>query len=89
MTENNQKDDSAEVKEEIKKEEEKVEEEKPKAKFTFKCTRCDDCCVARGPIPITTWDLELWAKNGVIANFLPYLDIYNKPDGGFDLILKP
>ncbi|MFX1382612.1 MAG: YkgJ family cysteine cluster protein, partial [Promethearchaeota archaeon] len=26
---------------------------------------------------------------GVIANFLPYLDIYNKPDGGFDLILKP
>lgn len=69
--------------------EEKVPEEKPKAKFTFKCTRCDDCCSARGPIPITLWDLELWARNGVVANFMPYLDIYNKPDGGIDLILKP
>jgi Fe-S-cluster containining protein len=68
---------------------EKIEEEKSKAKFTFKCTRCDKCCLARGPIPITFWDLELWAKNGVIANFMPYLDIYNKPDGGVDLILKP
>jgi Fe-S-cluster containining protein len=25
----------------------------------------------------------------VLANFLPYLEIYNKPDGGSDLILKP
>ncbi|MFX1570289.1 MAG: YkgJ family cysteine cluster protein [Promethearchaeota archaeon] len=64
-------------------------EEKPKAKFTFKCTRCDDCCAARGPIPITMWDLEMWARNGVVANFMPYLDIYQKPDGGVDLILKP
>lgn len=63
--------------------------EKPKSKFTFKCTRCDACCLARGPIPITLWDLELWAKNGVIANFLPYLDIFSKPDGLTDLILKP
>ncbi|MFW9829505.1 MAG: YkgJ family cysteine cluster protein [Candidatus Thorarchaeota archaeon] len=63
--------------------------EKPKAKFTFKCTRCDDCCSARGPIPITFWDLEMWARNGVVANFMPYLEIYNKPDGGIDLILKP
>jgi Fe-S-cluster containining protein len=31
----------------------------------------------------------MWARNGVVANFLPYLDIYNKPDGGIDLILKP
>ena len=69
--------------------EEKVEEEKPKAKFTFKCTRCDKCCASRGPIPITMWDLELWARNNVLANFLPYLEIYNKPDGGSDLILKP
>jgi Fe-S-cluster containining protein len=75
-----------------------AEEEKPKeiggedeskAKFTFKCTRDDKCCLARGPIPITFWDLELWARNGVIANFMPYLDIYNKPDGGIDLVLKP
>ncbi len=64
-------------------------EEKTKAKFTFKCTRCDNCCSARGPIPITLWDLEMWARNGVVANFMPYLSIYQKPDGGIDLILKP
>ncbi len=68
---------------------EDIPEEKPKAKFTFKCTRCDNCCAVRGPIPITLWDLEMWARNGVVANFMPYLDIYNKPDGGIDLILKP
>lgn len=68
---------------------EEKDEEAPKTKFTFKCTRCDKCCQERGPIPITFWDLELWARNGVIANFLPYLDVYNKPDGGIDLILKP
>ena len=76
----------AEKEEDIEKE---IIEEKPKAKFTFKCTRCDNCCSARGPIPITLWDLEMWARNGVVANFMPYLDIYNKPDGGIDLILKP
>jgi len=69
--------------------EDKRTEEKSKAKFTFKCTRCDNCCSARGPIPITLWDLEMWARNGVVANFMPYLDIYQKPDGGIDLILKP
>ncbi len=100
MVENKKIDEEPEVKEEDqKKEEEKVEEkeesetkidaEESKAKFTFKCTRSDNCCLTRGPIPITFWDLELWAKNGVVANFLPYLDIYNKPDGGIDLILKP
>ena len=31
----------------------------------------------------------MWARNGVVANFLPYLDVYSKPDGVFDLILKP
>jgi Fe-S-cluster containining protein len=31
----------------------------------------------------------MWARNGVVANFMPYLDIYHKPDGGIDLILKP
>ena len=69
--------------------EEKIEPEAPKAKFTFKCTKCDNCCLSRGPIPITMWDLGLWARNGVIANFMPYLEVYSKPDGGFDLILKP
>lgn len=80
MSENNQEKEESE---------QEPTEEKPKAKFTFKCTRCDKCCLARGPIPITLWDLELWAKNGVVANFLPYLDIYSKPDGLTDLILKP
>ena len=70
-------------------EKDEVVSEKPKAKFTFKCTKCDKCCAARGPIPITMWDLEFWARNNVLANFLPYLEIYNKPDGGSDLILKP
>ncbi len=69
--------------------ENEITEEKHKAKFTFKCTRCDACCAERGPIAITMWDLEMWARNGVVANFMPYLDIYQKPDGGIDLILKP
>ena len=67
----------------------KKSEESTKTKFTFKCTRVDTCCKGRGPIPITFWDLELWAKNGVVANFMPYLDIYQKGEGGIDLILKP
>ena len=87
MSENEQESKDNESEEEVKREE--TESDKTKAKFTFKCTRCDECCLARGPIPITMWDLELWARNNVIANFLPYLEIYNKPDGGFDLILKP
>jgi len=65
------------------------QDEKSKAKFTFKCTKCNKCCLARGPIPITFWDVEQWARNNMIANFLPYLEVFNKPDGGFDLILKP
>jgi len=90
MTEENQENDksSIENEQEVKNEQSKTEEE-PKKKFSFKCTRDDKCCLERGPIPITFWDLELWARNGVIANFMPYLDIYNKPDGGMDLILKP
>jgi Fe-S-cluster containining protein len=94
MSENNkenQDDVINEKEEEFHQEEEPegTEESTSKAKFTFKCTRCDACCLSRGPIPITFYDLELWAKNGVIANFLPYLDIYNKPDGSVDLIMKP
>jgi Fe-S-cluster containining protein len=96
MTENNKNEEDSEPREEIKEEEQikedtdvKSDAEEPKARFTFKCTRCDKCCLARGPIPITFWDLELWARNGVVANFLPYIDIYSKPDGGIDLVLKP
>lgn len=80
MTENKEKKEEAPKKEEKK---------KKKSKFRFKCTRCDTCCLERGPIPLTMWDLEMWARNGVIANFMPYIDVYRKPDGGFDLILKP
>jgi len=96
LSENNQEkedqEDNVEIKNQVSSKElsdNEVETEQQKAKFTFKCTRCDKCCLQRGPIPITMWDLELWARNGVVANFLPYLDIYNKPDGGIDLILKP
>ncbi|MFX1328878.1 MAG: YkgJ family cysteine cluster protein [Promethearchaeota archaeon] len=88
MPEDNEENQNSNV-QDIEKEEKETSEEKSKAKFSFKCTRCDDCCAKRGPIPITFWDLEMWARNGVIANFMPYLDIYNKPDGGVDLILKP
>ncbi len=74
---------------EIENNEKKTEPESQKTKFTFKCTRCDKCCLSRGPIPITAWDLQLWAHNKVVANFLPYLDIQEIPSGGIDLILKP
>lgn len=87
---NSKKDEEPETKpSESEESEEKGKEEGPKTKFTFKCTRCDKCCLERGPIPITFWDLELWARNGVIANFMPYLDVYQKPNGVMDLILKP
>jgi len=94
MSENNPENQNSEKKEESKiPESETTEspenEQEVKTKFTFKCTRCDACCLSRGPIPITFWDLEMWAKNGVVANFMPYLDIYQKPDGSIDLILKP
>ncbi len=91
MSEEEKNSQNSEVKENEKEESAETvrTEEKPKAKFTFKCTRCDACCAERGPLPITMWDLEMWAKNGVVANFMPYLDIYQKPDGGIDLILKP
>ena len=96
MTENNENEEGSNRKENVEEKEQvkedievKADTEETKAKFTFKCTRCDKCCLSRGPIPITFWDLELWARNGVVANFLPYMDIYSKPDGGIDLVLKP
>jgi len=94
MSENNPENQNSEKKEdpEIQESEAKetvAEEKEVKTKFTFKCTRCDACCLDRGPIPITFWDLEMWARKGVVANFMPYLDIYQKPDGSIDLILKP
>jgi len=76
MTENNKNEENSEVKDENKEKEQikeetesKTDTEEPKTKFTFKCTRSDKCCLTRGPIPLTFWDLELWARNGVVANF--------------------
>jgi len=60
-----------------------------KSKFKFHCTQCGWCCENRGPIPITFWDLERWAKNGVLDNFISYLKIYITSTGGYDLILAP
>ena len=88
--ESNTTSEKSEEKKPIEEEEEKKEGEKePKAKFKFKCTRVDTCCLHMGPIPLTMWDLEMWARNNVVANFLPYIDIYQKPDGILELILKP
>ena len=63
MTENNKNEEDSEPRDESNEEEQikedagvKTDAEEPKAKFTFKCTRCDKCCLARGPIPITFWD---------------------------------
>ncbi len=58
-----------------------------KAKFVFKCTRCGDCCV-RGDIPLTFWDLELWAKNKVVANMFPHLAVVAPQKGMIDLVIK-
>jgi Fe-S-cluster containining protein len=67
-----------------------AESEQPKKeKFIFNCKKCGNCCENRGPIPITFWDLELWAKANAVSNFLPYLKIYKNSKGFLDLILAP
>jgi Fe-S-cluster containining protein len=58
-----------------------------KSKFVFKCTRCGDCCI-RGDIPLTFWDLELWAKNKVVANMFPHLAVVPHQGGMIDLVIK-
>ncbi len=58
-----------------------------KSKFVFKCTRCGDCCL-RGDIPLTFWDLELWAKNKVVANMFPHLALIAPRGGIIDLVIK-
>ncbi|TFG17046.1 MAG: YkgJ family cysteine cluster protein [Promethearchaeota archaeon] len=69
--------------------EEEISQEAGKSKFVFHCTQCGWCCENRGPIPITFWDLEMWAKNGVLDNFMAYLKINITSTGGYDLILAP
>jgi Fe-S-cluster containining protein len=80
---------SEEIKSEKTEDIESDKSEEKKSKFTFKCTRCNKCCESRGPIPLTLWDLELWARNGVLLNFMPYMELYKNPAGSLDLILKP
>jgi len=72
MTENNKNEENSEVKDENEEKEQikEVTETKPdteetKTKFAFKCTRCDKCCLARGPIPLTFWDLEYGQETGL------------------------
>ena len=79
MTEENKNSSSEEVK----------SQDTGKSKFVFHCTQCGWCCENRGPIPITFWDLEMWAKNGVLDNFMAYLKINITSTGGYDLILAP
>ncbi len=86
---NEKKEENEEINSNESKETEVKKEEKKKAKFTFNCTRCNKCCAARGPVPLTFWDLEMWARNGVLINFMPYLELYKNPAGNLDLILKP
>ena len=57
-----------------------------KEKFNFSCTKCGKCCENRGPVPLILADIALWAKNKVIANFMPYLQLYKTPYG-LDLVL--
>ncbi|GAB4310579.1 MAG: hypothetical protein Kow0069_10840 [Promethearchaeota archaeon] len=64
------------------------EQETPKKKFVFKCTKCGTCC-NRGPIPLTARDLAAWARAGVVANFLPRVDLVEAPGGTTDLAFKP
>jgi Fe-S-cluster containining protein len=61
--------------------------EEPKKKFAFNCTKCGKCCLDRGPIPLVMEDLEMWAKNNVVNNFLPYLKFIKTPFNTIDLVL--
>ena len=45
MSENDQENQKSEKIEEPEVKKSENEEEKAKTKFTFKCTRCDECCV--------------------------------------------
>ncbi len=75
------------VNEEVSKKPAQDDSGEKKSKFVFKCTRCGDCCV-RGDIPLTFWDLELWAKNKVVANMFPHLAVVSPSGGMIDLVIK-
>jgi Fe-S-cluster containining protein len=63
-------------------------ENSEKKKFVFNCTKCGKCCLDRGPIPLVFEDLEIWAKNNVVSNMIPYLKFIKTPYGTLDLVLS-
>ena len=63
------------------------EEAPKKKKFVFNCTKCGNCCLERGPVPLVMDDLMLWGKNNVVANFMPYLKFIKTSFGTMDLVL--
>ncbi|MHA1732856.1 MAG: YkgJ family cysteine cluster protein [Promethearchaeota archaeon] len=66
---------------------ESEEAPKPRQKFKFKCTGCGACC-ERGNVPLTFWDLELWARNKVVANMLYNVSLVTGESGVPDLVFR-
>jgi len=79
--------EESEAKEEVKVDGEKSEGEEKK-KHIFNCTRCGNCCLNRGPVPLVMDDLIMWAKNNVVANMMPYLKFIKTPYGTIDLVMS-
>ena len=79
--------EESEAKEEVKVDGEKSEGEEKK-KYIFNCTRCGNCCLNRGPVPLVMDDLIMWAKNNVVANMMPYLQLIKTPYGTIDLVMS-
>lgn len=79
--------EESEAKEEVKVDGEKSEGEEKK-KYIFNCTRCGNCCLNRGPVPLVMDDLIMWAKNNVVANMMPYLHFIKTPYGTIDLVMS-
>ena len=79
--------EESEIKEEVKVDAEKSEGEEKK-KYIFNCTRCGNCCLNRGPIPLVMDDLIMWAKNNAVANMMPYLHFIKTPYGTIDLVMS-
>jgi len=87
-----EKEEESEIKKEPETEEVKVDTEKvegeEKKKYIFNCTKCGNCCLNRGPIPLVMDDLIMWAKNNVVANMMPYLQFLKTPYGTIDLVMS-
>ena len=66
---------------------ENSENTEKKAKFSFNCKKCGNCCEERGPIPLVLDDLIRWSKNNVVSTILPYIKFIKTEFGTIDLIL--